>query len=113
MQESANIIEILDGHFPSIRLFDPVIISLFEVFDAMHELSHNCLGRILRIGYKDSIRRYTEKVYAFLNFTTACGHLHSHIACTHLEQVLEFFDCGLSSIAPDQAIEVTIGISVI
>jgi len=106
MKESANIIEILDNHYPSIRLLDPVIIALFEVFDSMHELSHNCLGRVLRLGYKASITKYAEKVHTFLNFTAACGHLHSHIACSHLAQVLETFDCGLSSIAPDQAIEV-------
>lgn len=38
LKESANVISILDSHFPSIRLLDPVIICLFETFDAMHVL---------------------------------------------------------------------------
>ena len=123
LKESANVISILDSHFPSIRLLDPVIICLFETFDAMHVLrlltfyvsfecktnlyfSHKCLGRYLRIGYREAIQNYTAKVHSFLEFTKANGHVHSHVAANHLIQVLETFNCGLASIAPDGVIEV-------
>ena len=38
LKESAKFISILDSHFPSIRLPVPVIICLFETFDAMQVL---------------------------------------------------------------------------
>ena len=69
--------------------------------------SHRCLGRFLRVGYEEAIKIYGEKVKRFLKFTNLTGHLHSHIACSHLADTLAKFQCGLSSIAPDSAIEVS------